>query len=288
MADLVKSCFWELQINNSPISDDRRNCVESISIEENDAGSDTMTIDIEDPEFLFIEDDIFVPDAPISASIGWYDDTYRVTFDGYISAIDINFPESGYPKMTINCIDKTHLMNRKKKKRSWDNVTRADVVQKIAQEYGFKCVISPDYKGEKEETISQSDETDIAFCESLAGEEKGGIYKCKLKGNTLYYVEKGVLENPVADLAYKEYPYDIISFNPQINRETKEEEVEEADINTNNKKTDSAKVNNNNNGAKTQGSQVSTSSKSMTFNTPTPSGGKNMTFDAATGKWNPS
>lgn len=276
MVDLVKSCFWSVSINNVPLDSSRSQCIESISIDESDEGSDTMTIEIQDPEFLFIEDNVFIPDASISASVGWHDDTFRISFSGYISAIDIEFPDTGYPKMTISCIDKTHLMNRKKKKRSWDNVTRAEVVQKIAAEYGFACVVDPSYNGKKEETISQSGETDISFCENLAGEEDE-LYKCKLKGNTLYYVKKGLLGVPVADLVYKQYPYDVISFKPQINRETQENEVDEADINTDDKKTDSATTSTTKNKNPTQGTSVQTSDKAPS-----------MTFDPASQVWIPS
>ena len=263
--DLVKSCYWSVSINGSKLSDDRRECVESISIDETDKGSDTMTLVVHDPEFLYIEDNIFVEEATVSAEMGWHDDTHRVKFSGYISAIDIDFPDTGYPIMTITCLDKTHLMNRKKKKRTWDNVTRADVAEKIAQEYGFTFVKSPDYKGKKEDTISQSGTTDIAFLESLANEEDE-LYICKLKGDTLYYVKRGLLGVSVADLHYKEYPHDIVSFKHRINKETREEEVEEADINTDDKSEDSATASDTQTDREVQGESVKTSSVKIYHN----------------------
>ena len=268
--DLVYSCYWKLSINGSELDKKRRECVESIEISEIDNGSDTLTVVVHDPEFLFIEDNIFVEEATVSAEFGWNNDTHRDKFSGYISAIDINFPETGYPIMTITCLDKTHLMNRKKKKRTWDDVTRADVAQKIAQEYGFKFVKSPDYNGKKEDTISQSGTTDIAFLESLAQEETE-LYICKLKGDTLYYIKRGLLGVPVSELHYKEYPHDIVSFQPRINKETREEEVEEADINTNDKSEDSAKASDGNTQRDVQGESVKTSSVKI--------------FDPTTGIW---
>ena len=151
-------------------------------------------------------------------------------------------------------------MNRKKKKRSWDNVTRADVVKKIAQEYGFKCEVEKDYTFTKEDTISQSDVTDIEFCENLAGEERVP-FMCKLVGKTLYYVKKGLLKDPSSTLYYKKYPYDVVSFSPRITKETIKEETSSANVDTTNKKVDSSTSNKDNTNRDVQGDPVNTVTK---------------------------
>lgn len=119
----VLSCYWNVYINGTLLDINRKQCIDSINIDELCDGSDLCTISIHDPDFLFIEDNIFVEEATITVNIGWHGDTYRVNFTGYISAIDIDFPESGYPMISLSCLDKSHIMNRKKKNRSWDNVT---------------------------------------------------------------------------------------------------------------------------------------------------------------------
>ena len=47
----VLSCYYNVHINGRPISIDRKECIESISIDELDDGSDTCTIVVSDPEF---------------------------------------------------------------------------------------------------------------------------------------------------------------------------------------------------------------------------------------------
>ena len=253
----VLSCYWKICINGKELNKARRRCIEDIAIEEQCDGSDTCTFKVHDPDFLFIEDNIFVEEATFSAEIGWHGDTYRVKFDGYISAIDIDFPENGYPVLSILCLDGSHRMNRKKKKRSWDNVTRADVVKKIAQEYGFKCVVEQGYSFTSEDTISQSDKTDIEFCEGLADEEREP-FMCKLIGNTLYYVKKGMLKDPTSTLYYKKFPYDVVSFSPKITKETVKEEVTSSDIDTTNKNVDSSTANSDNTSRDNQGEPIKT------------------------------
>lgn len=270
----VLSCYYSIHINGVKLSKGRMERISSISISEIDDGSDTCTIVIEDPEFMYIEDNIFVEEATVFVESGWWGDTYRNTFFGYISAIDITFPENGCPQLSIFCSDSSHLMNREKKTRSWDNVTRADVVKKIAAEYGFKCVVEKGYSSTKEETISQSGVTDIEFCENLASEERD-LYKCKLIGNTLYYVKKGILLDPSATLSYKTGSCDVISFSPKINKETMPESVSEADINTDNKTTDSATASDSETTREVQGDPVKTSSKQSV----------GYKYNPQTGKW---
>ena len=265
------SCYWNVYINGVLLELSKKKCIESIEIEELCDGSDGCTIVINDPDFIFIEDNLFVEEATISVVMGWHGDTHRVTFDGYISAIDLNFPENGFPIMSLFCLDGSHIMNRKEKNRSWDNVTRPEVVQKIAMEYGFKCIIESGYSFKTEDTISQSGVTDIEFCESLAGEEREP-FMCKLIGDTIYYVKKGVLDSSSATLNYRKSPYDVVSFKPQINKETKKEEVESADINTNDKTVDSAVANDENTIRDTQGDPVNTTSEVRVY-------------DPTTGSW---
>lgn len=259
------SCYWNVYINGSILGLDKKKYIESIEIEELCDGSDVCTLTLNDPDFIFIEDNLFVEEATVSVRIGWHGDTHRVTFDGYISALDLNFPESGHPVMSIFCMDNSHIMNRKKNNRSWENVTRAEVVQKIAMEYGFKCVTETGYVFSTETCISQSGMTDIEFCEYLAGEEREP-FMCKLIDDTIYYVKKGILDNAVASLKYRQAPYDVISFKPQINKETKQEEVESSDINTNDKTIDSAVANDSTTNRDTQGNPVKSTSKQMVFN----------------------
>lgn len=260
----VLSCYWKVCINGNELDNARRSCIEDIDIKEQCDGSDTCTLKVHDPNFLYIEDNIFVEEATVSAEIGWHGDTHRIRFDGYISAIDIDFPEDGYPVLSIYCLDKSHVMNRKKKTRSWDNVTNAEVVQKIAQEYGFKCIIETGYNFTKEETISQSNNTDIEFCEGLAENERIP-FMCKLVGDTLYYVKKGLLKDPTSTLYYKKFPYDVVSFSPKINKETIKEEVTASDIDTTDKTVDTSTANSDNTSRDTQGEPVKIANYS-TFN----------------------
>ena len=277
----VLSCVWKVCINGNELNTNRRKCIESIDIQEQCDGSDTCILKVNDPNFLYIEDNIFLEEATVTVELGWHGDTHRVNFTGYISAIDIDFPESGNPVLSVFCLDDSHIMNRKKKKRSWDDVTRAEVVKKVAKEYGFKCVVETGYTFTREDTISQSDITDIEFCENLAREERVP-FMCKLVGDTLYYVKKGVLKDPTSTLYYKRFPYDVISFSPRINKETLKEEASASDIDTSSKKVDSYTSTSSNTSRDTQGDTMETTSTPTGSSSSTTS---SKTYDPKTGNW---
>lgn len=251
---------YNVWISGKKLGMDKKQCINNIQITETVDGSDMCIIKIADPEFLYIEDNIFIEDNKIKVQLGWVGVSYRVKFEGYISAIDIIFQESGLPLLTVTCMDNTHLMNRKKKSNTFKNTTNAKVVQKIVKSYGFKCVIESGYAFEKQETITQSNQTDIDFITQLAGNE---VYPftARLIGNTFYYVKKGHLKDPKMTLTYLNYPHDLISFSPKINKESAQVEVGSSVVKSSNKKLSSTKVT----------SKRTTDSKTKN----TPSGGSN-------------
>jgi len=237
----VLSLAYNVWICGTLLGMDKKSCINSIDIEETTEGADTAKLVISDPHFLFIEDDIFVEEATIKIMLGWDNTTYRVTFNGYISAIDINFAADGIPVLTCTCMDKTHTMNRDKKNETFTDCTSADVVKKKCAEYGFTCVIEEDYQFAKQETITQSDQTDIDFITKLA-EDEVYPFTARLVGNTFYYVKKGKLSTPAMALTYKGFPHEIISFSPKINKETRQSKVESSSLTTSDKSVSTTKL----------------------------------------------
>lgn len=232
---------YNVWISGTMLGMSKKQCIQSIEIKETVDGADTATLVIADPQFLFIEDNIFLEDNKIKIMLGWDNTTHRVTFNGYISAIDISFGSNGVPVVTATCMDDTHTMNRTKKDVTYNNCTSADVVKRLCAEYGFTCVIEKDYKFQVQETITQSNQTDIDFITKLAGDE---VYPftARLVGSTFYYVKKGKLETPKMTLVYKKYPHTIVSFTPRINKETKQVEISNSSISTGDKSVSTTKA----------------------------------------------
>lgn len=266
--DLVLAITYDVWISGTKLGIDKKQCINSISIKETVEGADSATIEIQDPEFRYIDDNIFEEENKIKIQMGWDSTTYRVKFEGYISAVDISFNSDGIPKLTITCMDNTHKMNRKKKDATYKNTTSASVVKKIVKGYGFSCKIDSSYSFEKQETITQSHQSDIEFITKLAGDEVHP-FTARLVGNTFYYEKMGKLKTPKMTLTYKNYPHEIISFNPKINKESKQVEIKGSSINTSNKKvstTTGTTKNNKNGSSSSNGNSNSKSGNSYTYN----------------------
>ena len=270
----VLAIVYDVWISGTKLGMNKKACINSISIKETVEGSDSATIQISDPEFLYIEDNIFIEDNSIKIKLGWSNTTYRVTFNGYISAIDINFDSDGIPKLTITCMDNTHVMNRKKKNETYKNCTSAEVVKKIVQGYGYSCVVDSSYSFKRQETITQSNQTDIDFITKLAGDE---VYPftARLVGNTFYYVKMGKLDTPKMSLTYKKYPHEVISFTPKINKESKQVEISGASVDTSSKSVSSS--------TGTVKSDSGSSTKNGSSSSKSSSGG--YTYNPSTKKW---
>lgn len=256
----VLAVKYDVWISGTKLGVNKKSYITSIEIKETVSGSDVATLQVLDPDFSYLQDCIFIEENTIKIEMGWSNTTHRETFEGYISAIDIDFGSDGIPSLTITCMDNTHTMNRVKKNDTFKNTTSANVVKKKCAEYGYNCVVESDYKFAVQETITQSDQTDIDFITKLADDE---VYPftARLVGNTFYYVKMGKLETPKMTLTYRKYPHSIISFSPKINKETKKDESSKSTVNTSNKEVSTTKATS----KQTQGSVEPETSNSFVY-----------------------
>lgn len=276
---------YDVWVKGTKINQDRKKCIDSVEIKETVDGADTCTINISDPEFIFIEDNIFLEKSSLKVQLGFDGCTTKQTFEGYISAVDISFPENGIPQLTITGMDKTHLMNRTKKNKTWTNTTSAKIVESIAKSYGFKCVVESGYNFKTKESISQSKQTDADFLQKLAKDE---IYPftCRLVGNTIYYVKKGKISSSVMTLHYLEYPHEIINFTPQINTETRQEDTGSSSVSNSKSTSSSSSSSSSSRGSSSSGSSSSSSKTSGgSSSSSSSSTKKTKTYDPVTKKW---
>ena len=245
---VLRAVYYEVYIGGKLLTLDRKECIQKVTITETVEGSDSCTLQIADPKMVYINDDIYQENKRVKVVMRWHGYSHKVTFEGYISAVDIDFGSDGIPTLVITCMDNTYRMNKEKKTKTYKNKTSAQVVNSIVKKYGYKCVIQSGYNFTKQDTISQSDQTDIEFIVSLSNSETYPFTAC-LVGNTFYYVKRGKLAStPIHEMTYREFPNDIISFRPQINTEVVEvtsgsTNTRKKKSNVSNAKTDGSKTN---------------------------------------------
>lgn len=278
----VLSMKYNMGVNGKDFKEkDLLKYVNSIEIKETVEGADTATVLISDPEFKFMNDDIFIDRAGLWIYMNWKNSTEVIEFHGTISAIDINFPESGIPQLTVTAMDVTSYMNREKNSMTFANCTSADVVSYIVPQYGLTPVIDPTYAFPVRETITQSNQTDIDFITKMASDE---VYPftARIVGNEFHYERMGKLESPKLSLTYGAFPYDLISFSPQINKETKQQEITKSSIDTGSKDVSSTTGTVSNDGT-TSNSNSTTNSSNGSTNTTTNTATR--TYNPETKKW---
>lgn len=220
--------FW-IEINGQRLSDFYYKFIEEVIYEDHATGSDVCSVTISDPAMEFISDPVFASRAKFKL-IGGYQTKYREMLDGYICAVDYVFSDDNTPQLIIHAMDKSHELDRNKKKRSWSKKSRYQVAQAIAKEYGLNFSGKTTKLATKvEETISQSNQTDMELLISMADECEMIVY---VKGSTLYFTERNYEAKPQGKLNYRKPDFSLLEFTPRVVQKDIPEEVDVQDINT--------------------------------------------------------
>lgn len=223
--------YFKIWLDGQPLSPFEHTLVEEIRYENTSTGSDMVTISIVDPDLTIISNPKIVRSTPVKVEAGYWNN-YRTWIDGYISALDPQFPETGSPTLDIHVMDKGYRMNRLLRRKTYKNMSYAQIAKSIAKMYGMSCDADTSGDGGKiHESVTQSYETDIAFLNKLAN-EIGYLVYISADGKKLYFKdrEKFMKQSPVTKLWYKRPPFDIIQFMPRIVNADIPEEIEEVDI----------------------------------------------------------
>jgi hypothetical protein len=228
MSSEIKQEYFKLYIGGYSINEEWLQLIEEIVYEEVDTGSDLLTITFYDPHLDVLNSPyLFVEDQAVTFIGGYWTDC-RTMFDGYVSIIDVDFPEDGPPTVVLHCMDYTHLMNREKKKRTWKNKKKSEVATEILMSYGFVAIVDDTVK--VEETITQSDQTDIDFLTDMT-KDLVDDFIVYVRGSEAYFVKKQILDTPQETLTYRDLDRSIINFSPRINKEQKQIKVAKSNVN---------------------------------------------------------
>ena len=103
-----------------------------------------------------------------------------VLFDGRISGLEAGFPADGPPTLTALAEDRLQDLRMTRRSRAFEDVSDADVVQRIASEHGLQADINlpgPTYR-----VLVQADRSDLAFLYDRARACGGEIW---VEGTTL-------------------------------------------------------------------------------------------------------
>jgi hypothetical protein len=89
-----------------------------------------------------------------------------VLFEGRISALEGKFPRGSAPQIGVLAEDRMQDLRMKRRTRSFENATDADVFRKIAGEHGLSANVT--VPGPKHRLLAQINQSDLAFLRERA------------------------------------------------------------------------------------------------------------------------
>lgn len=131
-----------------------------VRVEESVHLPDVFTVRFDDPHFELFDEARFRLGTKIDIAFRSEGDMVTVTV-GEVTAIAVEPGPTGRHELVLSGLDVTHRLARTPKTRSFLNMTDADIVAQIADEYGFETDI--DATGEVHEYVLQTSESDYAF-----------------------------------------------------------------------------------------------------------------------------
>lgn len=219
---------FEIFIDGKEIPESYYKLVEEVTYESHASGSDIATIIIKDPFMQIIDDSRIIRGMRITLKGGWVMDVAN-WLDGYIAMVDVEFPESGDPTITLNCMDESFLMDRADVKDNYANMTFAQLSQLIGHKYGLRANGTPTDKTHEE--LSQNNESDMKFLLRVADDEDLVI---KVVKGTITWKPKEEIGKSQDTLTWRDYPFNLKSFSPRVVLADMKKEIEKAEINSDN------------------------------------------------------
>jgi uncharacterized protein involved in type VI secretion and phage assembly len=131
-----------------------------VKVEESVHLPDAFTLRFDDPHFDLFDKGTFQLGTKIDLAFSSDQELVTVT-RAEVTAISVEPGPGGRHQLVVTGLDATHRLARGPKTRSFQNMTDADIVSKIAQDYSLDTDI--DATSEVYEYVLQSSQTDYAF-----------------------------------------------------------------------------------------------------------------------------
>lgn len=106
----------------------------------------------------------------------------RVVFDGYISALEVQFAETGVPEVSICAEDKLMDLRMTRRMHSYENLSDADIAADIAANHGLAAEV--DAEGPTYDRVQQWNMSDLAFLRERARRVQADVW---IADETLYF-----------------------------------------------------------------------------------------------------
>jgi phage protein D len=212
--------------------------VSAVTVIEDDRQADNVTLTIPDPRMIYA--DCLFEGTLIQIDLGYAEpNQHALILRAIVTKIDLSYPESGVPAVSLKGQDRSILMGLQEKKKRWRDMTVTAIVRKVGQDNGFTNVqaeLNPDPLI-RSKPINQDGKTDLAFLQDLA---KSYHAKCFVEldehgDEVLYFLpERRIVHLNRPDtllLSYRMGPgSNLISFSPTFDGNSVDRPTQVADV----------------------------------------------------------
>ena len=206
---------YDIMLDGAPLAQEHKNRIKEIRVVDHLRLPDSCTLQITYPRGEGVDTLPFEIGKPLEVRLGAKQELMtEALFKGHVVTIEPEFGASGC-SVLVRAFDRSQLLNRSRKVRTFQNQTSSDIVAKIVAEAGLSAEC--DSSGDPHEFVQQDNETDWDFIWRLA--ERIGFE---------FVVDDvtGHFRKPTGDGAVElEWPTSLRSFRPRVTAVQQVEEV---------------------------------------------------------------
>lgn len=219
MADTYVPSF-NIEIEDEQLVSGRTVDVLSVSVTESIESADMFNFSLRDRhtepgrfaagrDFRWMDDDVFQEGRSVRIEIG-YVGRRREMMDGRVTALAVNFPNSGIPTLNVRGTSHYGRLMRERRRMPFTKGTDSAFAEEVAREVGLESEVDPTrveypYHSGAGESLHQM----------LTRRAQRIGYEVFVKGRTLYFKQPGYRQNPTAALSL-EWGRDLMSFRPSL------------------------------------------------------------------------
>lgn len=222
--NLQQAAAYSILVDGSELSQEQHDLLKEIRVVDDLRLPDVCTIEVSYPKGDGVDSMPFEIGKPIEVRLGAAAERMPQTlFKGEIVTLEPTFGAGGC-SVSVRAYDRSHVLHRARRVRTFQNQTTSDIVKKVVTEAGLvaKCEAS----GEPHEFVQQDNETDWDFIWRLT--DRAGL-------EFIVDGQIGELRKPTAEGALDlHWPDTLRSFSPRV---TAVQQVQEVTLRAHNPKT---------------------------------------------------
>lgn len=219
--DVLIEPWFSITISGKLIPEEMLRFVSEVSIEDAEDSLPLGRITVLDSENLWGTASNIVKGNTIVIK-GGHRKNNKQLLEGKITHIEADYPEEGYPTITIAAIDKAIDLMKARKPRTWKSKKISDVINIMLKEAGLKGKVSD--TGVVQEHVQQEEETNLEFI--MKWREILGWRFHRQKDGSYYFGPRLQNEKTIDRLSYRTEGMEIKSFSPvYVDPPTEDENV---------------------------------------------------------------